>query len=112
MRPPTAVIGGLVKLPDSPTSLLASDSTIPRHILLAFQERGVQVPSDVSLIALDDFPWSPLTLPPLTVMSQPIYEAGFAAGQAALDAIEGRTSQIAKLEANMVYRSSHGPVAS
>jgi LacI family transcriptional regulator len=108
----TAVIGELLKLPDPPTAFLASDSSIARHILLAFQERGIQVPSDVSLIALDDFPWAPLTLPPLTVMSQPIYEAGFAAGQAALDAIEGRTSQIAKLEAHMVYRGSHGPVPS
>lgn len=106
------VIDELLALADPPTAFLASDSTIARNILLAFQDRGITVPLDVSLIALDDFPWSPLTLPPLTVMAQPIYEAGFAAGRAALEAIDGRTSEIRSLRASMVYRRSHGPVPS
>ena len=104
-----AAIDELLRLPEPPTAVLASDSTIARHVMLALRERGVRVPDDLSLIVLDDFPWAPLVSPPLTVVAQPIYEVGLAAGRAALDAIEGRPSAIPPLEAKLILRSSHGP---
>ncbi|MDN4609826.1 LacI family DNA-binding transcriptional regulator [Arthrobacter burdickii] len=103
------VIEELLGLADPPTAILASDSTIARDILLALRERDVGIPANVSVIALDDFPWSPLTGPPLTVVSPPIYEAGFAAAVAAIDAIEERTAKPVALQARVIYRNSHGP---
>ena len=104
-----AAIDDLLRLPVPPTAVIASDSTVARHVLLAFRERGIRVPEDLSLIVLDDFPWASLISPPLTVVAQPIYEAGLAAGRSAVDAIDGRPSDSVPLEATLIVRESHGP---
>lgn len=109
MERTTEVIEKLFDLVDPPTAILASDSTIARHIFLALRDRNVSIPAGVSVIALDDFPWSPLTAPPLTVVSPPIYEAGFAAATAAIEAIEERAANPVALQARVIYRHSHGP---
>lgn len=104
------VIDELLALSDPPTALLASDSTIARNVLLTLRERRLRVPADISVISFDDFPWAPLTSPPLSAVSQPIYEAGFAAALTALQAINGKSSEPAWLQARMIFRGSHGPV--
>jgi len=69
-NPPTAVLG---------CSLLAT-----LGVLIAIRELGISCPHDVSLVGFDDFAWSSLLSPPLTMVRQPATELGAAAAKAIL----------------------------
>jgi LacI family transcriptional regulator len=58
----------------------------------------------------DDFAWTRLTTPPLTVIAQPVYDMGMAAAQALIRQIEGRRSAApsGELSATLIRRGSVG----
>ena len=58
------------------TAIIASDSLVGFAVFRTIRELGLAIPDDVSLIAFDDADWTSLTTPPITVVSQPIYELG------------------------------------
>lgn len=62
--------------PDPVTAIIASDSLVGSAVFRTIRELGLGIPDDVSLIAFDDADWTSLTTPPITVVSQPIYELG------------------------------------
>jgi LacI family transcriptional regulator len=66
------VLGG----PDAVTAIVASDSLVGSAVFRTIRELGLSIPGDVSLIVFDDADWTSLTTPPITVVSQPIYELG------------------------------------
>lgn len=80
----------LLLLPDPPTAIIASDSLIALSVLATLRDAGLSVPNDVSFIMFDDFEWTTLTTPPLTVISQPIYEMGVAAARTLIARVKGR----------------------
>ncbi|MGO4247517.1 LacI family DNA-binding transcriptional regulator [Paenarthrobacter sp. RAF54_2] len=97
--------------PDAATAIIASDGLIALSVVEAIQESGLSIPSDVSLLMYDDFAWTRLTTPPLTVIAQPVYEMGMAAATALIRQIEGRKSSLPAgppLEARLVRRGSVG----
>ena len=75
------------------------------------QELGLNVPGDVSFLMYDDFAWTRLTTPPLTVIAQPVYDMGVAAAEALIRQIEGRAPREARPEfsATLIRRGSGGP---
>ncbi|MEV4953042.1 LacI family DNA-binding transcriptional regulator [Paenarthrobacter nitroguajacolicus] len=80
----------LLSGPDAATAIIASDGLIALSVVEAIQQSGRSVPQDVSLLMYDDFAWTRLTTPPLTVISQPVYDMGIAAASALIRQIEGR----------------------
>ena len=52
---------------------------------LAFYQRGLRVPEDISLVGFDDLPLGNYMTPPLTTVHQPIYEVGLFAAHTLLD---------------------------
>ncbi|MET3370235.1 LacI family DNA-binding transcriptional regulator [Arthrobacter sp. M2012083] len=76
--------------PDAATAIIASDGLIALSVVEAIQESGRSIPNDVSFLMYDDFAWTRLTTPPLTVISQPVYDMGIAAASALIRQIEGR----------------------
>lgn len=70
------ILTGLLALPEPPSALIASDNLIAVGILRALAKRGLRVPDDISFVMYDDFPWTELMSPPLTVVAQPVYEMG------------------------------------
>jgi LacI family transcriptional regulator len=76
----------------------------------AIQDLGLSIPGDVSFLMYDDFAWTRLTTPPLTVIAQPVYEMGVAAAEALISQIQGRKVPAAKPEfaARLVKRGSVG----
>jgi LacI family transcriptional regulator len=58
----------------------------------------------------DDFAWTRLTTPPLTVIAQPVYDMGQAAANALIRQIEGRKPVAASpaLTASLIRRGSVG----
>ena len=66
----------LLRLPDRPTAVFATDSTNALGVLLAMRDAGLRAPDDLSVVAFDDADWTDLVEPGLSVMAQPVYEMG------------------------------------
>jgi LacI family transcriptional regulator len=67
----------LLTMPEPPSAIFAYNNAVAKAVLLAIREHGLSVPDDVSLAVFDDVPWTSLTSPALTVVSQPDYEMGY-----------------------------------
>ena len=61
-------------LSDPPTAIIASNDQMTLATLELARERGLTVPTDLSLISFDDTPIIRLAHPPLTAIVQPIAE--------------------------------------
>jgi LacI family transcriptional regulator len=96
--------------PDPATVVIASDGLIALSALGAIQELEFSIPKDVSFLMYDDFAWTRLTTPPLTVIAQPVYDMGVAAATALIHQIQGRkdTEPTPALEARLIQRGSVG----
>jgi LacI family transcriptional regulator len=64
----------------------------------------------VSFVMFDDFEWTTLTTPPLTVISQPIYDMGVAAGKTVIARVQSRAvPERRAFQATLVQRESVAP---
>ncbi|MDQ0693161.1 LacI family DNA-binding transcriptional regulator [Arthrobacter sp. W4I7] len=95
---------------DPATVLVASDGLIALSVLGAIQELELAIPGDVSFLMYDDFAWTRLTTPPLTVIAQPVYDMGVAAATALIRQIDGRKAfeTASGLHARLIKRGSVG----
>jgi LacI family transcriptional regulator len=82
------VVRLLMEQDDAPTAIIASDSLIALGVLRALRDLELTVPDDVSFVMFDDFEWTSLMTPALTVVSQPFYEMGAASARALIAGIE------------------------
>ncbi|WP_458116535.1 LacI family DNA-binding transcriptional regulator [Arthrobacter sp. D2-10] len=100
----------VLSLPDPATAVVASDGLIGLSVVEAIQGLGLSIPEDVSFLMYDDFAWTRLTTPPLTVIAQPVYDMGVAAASALIRQIEGRRTgdAIPVLTARLIKRGSVG----
>ena len=51
-----------------PSAFFADNDTIAIGAIKAFQEIGYQIPDDISIIGVDDIPYSSISTPPLTTI--------------------------------------------
>lgn len=95
---------------DPATAVVASDGLIALSVLEGIQELGLSIPGDVSFLMYDDFAWTRLTTPPLTVIAQPVYDMGVAAANALIRQIEGQKQEATTpaFTASLVRRGSVG----
>lgn len=69
----------LLALDDRPTAIFASNDSMAIGVLTAAQEKGVRVPTDLSVAGIDDIPLASSVWPTLTTVSQPMVTMGAAA---------------------------------
>jgi DNA-binding LacI/PurR family transcriptional regulator len=100
--------GRLLRMPDPPTAVIALDSLLSLGALQAFAELDVSCPDTVSLIGFDDADWAEAVSPPLTVVSQPVYEIGTVACERLLARVagDGRRTVHRKLATTFIERDS------
>jgi LacI family repressor for deo operon, udp, cdd, tsx, nupC, and nupG len=55
------------------------------------RQRGLTVPSDLSVVGFDDISFAAYTVPPLTTVAQPVREMGQETVRLLLDVIKGQT---------------------
>jgi len=79
------------------TAIIASDSLVGSAVFRTIRELGLRIPDDVSLIAFDDADWTSLTTPPITVVSQPIYELGAESARRLIAQIGGGASEVGEV---------------
>jgi LacI family transcriptional regulator len=77
----------------------------------AFQEAGLRVPQDISVIGFDDIQGAAFSNPGLTTVRQPLADMGRLAAQTLLSRIEGATDCPAEIpiEPELVVRQSTAP---
>jgi LacI family transcriptional regulator len=54
------------------------------------RERGIRIPDDMAVVAYDEFAWSALTDPPITLLNEQSEEIGRRAAMMLRDIIEGQ----------------------
>src|SRR5215472_11935574 len=90
------------------TALFAYNDISAIGSIRAFQEHGLRVPEDVSVVGFDDIQSAAYINPPLTTVRQPLKEMGETAARILLDRIEGRLDDIPEIaiEPELIVRCS------
>jgi DNA-binding LacI/PurR family transcriptional regulator len=93
------------------TALFAYNDISAIGCIRAFQEAGLRVPDDISVVGFDDIAIASFSIPPLTTVRQPLFKMGRLAAQTLLDRIEERSTflQDIRVEPELVVRRSSGP---
>jgi DNA-binding LacI/PurR family transcriptional regulator len=91
-----------------PTAVFAQNDRMAMGVMSAAREAGIKIPSQMSVIGVDDMPLSSYFDPPLTTMRQDIPRIGREATRMLLDIIEKKATQTCdmKLPAELVVRQS------
>jgi LacI family transcriptional regulator len=76
----------LLALNPRPEAVFAANDQMAADAILAAQAAGMVVPDDVAVVGFDDAPVASYTHPPLTTVSQPVYDLGWQAARTALAA--------------------------
>lgn len=69
----------LLALDNPPTAVFCSNDLMAIGAICAASEAGRNVPTDLSVVGFDDIPLASYSNPPLTTVTQPIYDMGVAA---------------------------------
>jgi DNA-binding LacI/PurR family transcriptional regulator len=93
------------------TALFAYNDISAIGSICAFQEVGLRVPDDLSVVGFDDIQSSAYLNPPLTTVRQPLQEMGEIAARTLIDRIEERVKYVPEIsvEPEFVVRGSTAP---
>lgn len=95
-----------------PTGLFAGNLMSGLGSLRAIRERGLRVPGDISVVAMDEHMVAEHANPPITTVAMPLYEMGVLAVQMLIDAIEREQPVrhvMIQQEPRIIQRASTGP---
>ncbi len=93
------------------TAILAAGDSLAAGALVGVQQAGFAVPTDVSIVGIDDLPQAAFLNPPLTCMHVPKREIGMVALDLLRDALSGPPMPARRVElaCHLVERQSVGP---
>jgi DNA-binding LacI/PurR family transcriptional regulator len=96
------------------TALFAYNDISAIGAIRAFQEAGLRVPEDVSVVGFDDIPAATYNSPSLTTVRQPLERMGQIAAKTVIDQIEGHVDFVPEIAVapDFVVRESTGPAPS
>ena len=106
-----SAVRSILSHPPLPTAVLCGNDLIALGAISAFQEAGVRVPEDVSVIGADDVFFAALARPPLTTVAVPREKLG----RVALEVLEAmrrsrqQTPAVTTLETELIIRKSTAP---
>jgi len=92
------------------TALFAYNDISAIGAVRAFQNHGIRVPEDISVMGFDDIAGAVLQSPSLTTVRQPLNRMGQVAAQSLLERIEGNNDYPAEIaiEPELIIRESTG----
>jgi LacI family transcriptional regulator, galactose operon repressor len=88
------------------TAVFASTDQMALGAMLALYHRGLQVPGDISVLGFDDETFSAYCCPPLTTVSQPLFEMGQVAVRNIAARVNGQHFPLASFTASLLVRES------
>ena len=97
-------------IPAEVTAVFAANDQMALGLVHGLHERGIRVPSDISVVGFDDLPDARHFLPPLTTVRQDFHALGTLALTTLIDALEGRATPLGRMiEPELVVRASTAP---
>jgi DNA-binding LacI/PurR family transcriptional regulator len=88
----------MLRLQDPPTAILTDSDQLAIGVLQAAADAGLQVPTDLSVIGMDDVPAAAVVTPALTTIRQPLVQKGEAAGRILLGQRSGKRKTVFPVE--------------
>lgn len=77
----------MLRLPNPPKGIVAGNDLVLMEILRLIKEDGIQIPTDIALIGIDDVSFAGIFNPALTTIAQPAFEMGKKAASLLLEQI-------------------------
>lgn len=84
-------VRALLRLPERPSAIFVTNNQMLIGTMRALAESDISCPRDMSVVAIDDFPWATAFSPALTTVRQPIDGMAEAALDMLVDRVEGRS---------------------
>ncbi len=84
----------LLEQPCAPDAIVCANNYIAVGCVDALQKKGLRIPEDMGIIAFDDYPFSRITQPQLTVVDINVRDMGNHAGKFLLDIIRHPNMQV------------------
>ena len=108
-----ARLAALLRRPDRPTGLIASNTRVGLWMIRALQALGLAWPRDVSLLAFEHPDWADIVQPPLSVIEHPTAEMATLAWEMLARRMRepGAPPRRIELQATLVQRASMGRCA-
>ena len=73
---------------NTPDAIFSTNLEITKGILTVIKQKGLKIPGDIGLVSFDDSDLTQLFSPPITVISQPVYEIGSTAMEIMINEIK------------------------
>jgi LacI family xylobiose transport system transcriptional regulator len=101
----------LLRMPDPPTAIFATNDLQAHGVYEAARQEGVRIPQDLSVIGFDDLPFTRWAGPPMTTVRQPLVQMGAAAAQMVVALANGEVLEPHRVELSteLVVRQSTAP---
>lgn len=90
----------------APTAIVCYNDQLAIQIMNFAKEIGLKIPEDVSIIGVDDYPFSNYTNPRLTTIRHPQEKMGFDAGKMIIDMINKQEVHSKVYEPELIERDS------
>lgn len=94
----------------TPDAIVCANNYIAVGCVDAIEKKGMQIPADIGVIAFDDYPFSQITEPPLTVVDINVRDMGKRAGKFLMDIMKHPNMQVQTsiTTSNIIERQSVG----
>ncbi len=90
-----------------PTAFVCLNDDLAIGITRGLAEQGIHVPSDLSIVGFDDYPYARYMIPALTTVRNRIYDMGYHGCQIVEQRISGKAEQASQvLESQLIIRDS------
>ncbi|RSK46910.1 LacI family DNA-binding transcriptional regulator [Bacillus canaveralius] len=103
-------VNALISLEKQPTALVVADDLMALGILNTFDEMGISVPDDMSIISFNNVLLSEMSRPPLTSVDINIFALGYEAARSLIEKIENPKEPVKRIiiPHELMIRSSCG----
>ena len=95
-------------LKEKTDAILCGNDLAAIGVFTCLKERGIKIPSEISLITFDDGLWLKTATPSISTIVQPAENIGLLAGERLLKRLNGErpSPEVFRLNANLVIRES------
>jgi DNA-binding LacI/PurR family transcriptional regulator len=87
----------LLENKNKPEAIFVANLDLTLGAILSIKRLGLKIPDDIAVIGFDDSDWAQILEPPLTTISQPVYDLGTTAAERLIKNIENDNSKREKL---------------
>lgn len=90
-------------------AIFVSNNIMTMGAMSYIQENKLNIPNEIALIGYDDYDWTKMTTPPISVIKQPAFEIGINAAKSVLSKVNNKNAKTSKiyLKTDLIRRQSY-----